>query len=160
MTLHELNDLPAAEAQHVLLQCCGSHRWAERMVQLRPFHSTAEVLRAADHGAQRLTDQDWLEAFAAHPRIGERSTSLWSQAEQAAALNAEDKIKQEIKRANAEYESKFGFIFIVFASGKTPSQILQLIEQRKHNNRATELANAAAEQRHITRARLHKLLEI
>lgn len=159
MTLNELNTAPSDEARHAFLRCCGSHRWAERMEAFRPFGSKEEVLDVADHLADQLTDEDWLEALAAHPRIGERSESAWSQREQAAALNAEQRVKDELARGNVEYERKFGFIFIVFASGKTPEQILQVLTARMGNDRATEIANAAAEQRQITRTRLLKLLE-
>ena len=159
MTLHELNAAPRADAFDAMLRCCGARRWAEAMVAARPFATREELLHAAEKAADQLGDADWLEAFAAHPRIGERSESAWSQREQAAALNAEASVKQEIARGNAEYEAKFGFIFIVFASGKQPEQILALLEARMRNQRKVEIANAAAEQRQITRSRLLKLLE-
>ncbi len=159
MTLAELNALPVAKAQETLLACCGSRRWAERMTGLRPFASRDVLLRDADVVARELSPSDWLEAFAAHPRIGERSASAWSRAEQAAALSAGQDLQAAIARANAEYEAKFGFIFIVFASGKSPEQILQLMEERMQNDRDTEIGNAAGEQRQITRSRLLKLLE-
>jgi OHCU decarboxylase len=159
VTLADLNSVPAAVARTELLKCCGSARWAEGMTQARPFTSLDDLVRQADVCAGQLSDEDWLEAFAAHPRIGERAASTWSQAEQAAVLNAEEKAKHALQKANAEYEAKFGFIFIVFASGKSPEQILQILEQRMTNDRATEVANAAAEQRKITLTRLHKLVE-
>lgn len=158
MTLHELNELPRADAQQAMLQCCGSHRWARLMTEQRPFAAVEDLLQAAERCTFDMAPQDWLEAFAAHPRIGERSESAWSQAEQAAALSAEDQIKQQLARANAEYQQKFGFIFIVFASGKTPEQVLELMKVRMDNPRVTEMAIAAAEQKKITHARLHKLL--
>jgi OHCU decarboxylase len=160
VTLTELNDLPAPQARAALLQCCGARQWVQRMTALRPFATTDDLLRAADRTALELTREDWLEAFAAHPRIGQRSASAWSQAEQAAALNADHTVQQRLARANAEYEQRFGFIFIVFAAGKSPEQILQILHARMRNSRDTELRNAAAEQQQITRARLHKLLEL
>jgi 2-oxo-4-hydroxy-4-carboxy-5-ureidoimidazoline decarboxylase len=159
VTLAELNALPESEARAALLKCCGAKKWAAEMIAARPFASFDELLQTADSVADRLNDQDWLEAFAAHPRIGEASASAWSQTEQAAVLNAEDVVQKKLMHANKEYETKFGFIFIVFASGKTPEQVLQLIEQRGSNDRRTEIANAVAEQRKITRNRLHKLVE-
>jgi OHCU decarboxylase len=159
VTLQQLNNATREAALRELLRCCGALRWAERMVELRPFADRDELLDAAEHVADQITDQDWLQAFAAHPRIGEKSESAWSQGEQAAALNAEEGVKQKLARGNAEYEQKYGFIFIVFASGKTPEEILTLLESRMSNDRRTEIANAAAEQRKITRSRLLKLLQ-
>ena len=158
MTLGELNHLTPGDAQKTLLQCCGSRRWVQLMTARRPFATIDDLFNAADQAARELTEQDWLEAFAAHPRIGERSASAWSQQEQAAALDAEQSVQQKLARGNREYEAKFGFIFIVFATGKTPQEILAILEQRMTNDRATEIANAANEQRHITRNRLRKLL--
>lgn len=160
MTLAELNGLSPVEAQRLLLQCCGSRHWVQRMVAQRPFTSTADLLRAADEAARELTNIDWLEAFAAHPRIGERSTSAWSESEQAGALSAHQDVQARLAGANAEYEKKFGFIFIVFASGKRPEQILEIMNARMHNAREIEIREAAAEQQKITRARLQKLLEL
>jgi OHCU decarboxylase len=160
MTLAELNDLPPTDAQKVLLQCCGSKRWVRLMTARRPFATTEDLFAAADDVARELRPEDWLEAFAAHPRIGERSKSAWSQQEQAAALEAEAGVQEKLARGNREYEKKFGFIFIVSASGKRPDQILELLEQRMKNERTVEITNAANEQRQITRNRLQKLLEI
>ena len=160
MTLAELNALPAPAAQTALLQCCGSRRWVQRMMALRPFASAVDLLAAAEQAGRQLTDADWLEAFAAHPRIGENSTSAWSQVEQAAALRAAQDVRARLAAANAEYEQKFGFICIVFASGKTPEQILERLQARMRNSEEAEIREAAAEQQKITRARLKKLLEL
>lgn len=160
MTLAELNALRAPAAQTALLQCCGSRRWVQRMMALRPFASAVDLLAAAEQVGRQLTDADWLEAFAAHPRIGESSASAWSQVEQAAALRAAQDMRARLAAANAEYEQKFGFIFIVFASGKTPEQILERLQARMRNSQETEIREAAAEQQEITRARLQKLLEL
>lgn len=160
MTLADFNELPADEARAALLSCCGSRRWVQQVEQARPFASLAALLSAVTAVEAELADADWLEAFGAHPRIGERSTSPWSQSEQAAALDAAAEVQQELAQANRAYEEKFGFIFIVFASGKSPEQMLALLRQRMHNTRAQEIENAAAEQGKITRARLEKLLSL
>jgi OHCU decarboxylase len=159
VTLGELNGLFSEDAERAFLRCCGSRKWARQMADRRPFDSFADMLNAADRADSALDQEDWLEAFAAHPRIGERSESAWSQNEQTAALSAEEAVKHKIGQLNKEYDQKFGFIFIVFASGKTPEQILSLMEARLQNDRATEIANAAREQQQITRDRLRKLLE-
>lgn len=160
MTLDELNALAPPDAQYMLLQCCGSHEWSARMVEQRPFAGVRALLEAADRTWLALGEPDWLEAFRTHPRIGERSGSAWSQGEQAGALSAADETKHALAAGNAEYEKRFGFIFIVFASGKTPDEILELLRQRLRNDRETELHNAAAEQMKITRLRLGRLLNL
>ena len=160
MTLGELNHLPPSDAQEAFLQCCGSRRWAQMMTARRPYATTDDLFKAADEAARELTQADWLEAFAAHPRIGERSASAWSQAEQAAALDAEQSVQARLASGNRNYEDRYGFIFIVFATGKTPAEILAILEQRMKNDRITEITNAAHEQRQITRNRLQKLLEL
>ena len=160
MTLHDFNDLEPEAAKQALLLCCGSQKWARRVADMRPFATVHELARAAEDVGDELNEEDWLEAFAAHPRIGERSASAWAEAEQAAALNAEQSVQQELAAANQEYEDRFGFIFIVFATGKTPTDILALLKGRLANPRDVEIRNAANEQRQITRARLRKLLDL
>jgi OHCU decarboxylase len=107
----------------------------------------------------KLSEADWLEAFAAHPRIGEPSESAWSRREQAAVYTAVERTRRALAAANAEYEKRFGFTYIVFASGKTPEEMLELLQQRLDNPREVELKNAAAEQIEITRLRLERLLD-
>lgn len=160
MTLADLNALSRDDAERELLKCCGSTKWARTMVARRPFTALPDVLTAADEVAAELGDEDWLEAFAAHPRIGERTLSAWSQAEQESALNASADIQQKLADRNREYEDKFGFIFIVFATGKSPEEILGLLDTRIENDQESEILNAAAEQQQITRNRLLKLLDL
>jgi 2-oxo-4-hydroxy-4-carboxy-5-ureidoimidazoline decarboxylase len=159
MTVQELNTLSVEAAQRVLLQCCGAEAWARHMARLRPFESSADVLAGADRVWPQLGAADWREAFAAHPRIGEPSASAWSQREQAAAYTAADLTRRALEEANAEYERRFGFTYIVFASGKTAEEMLELLRQRLDHTREAELKNAAAEQMKITRFRLESLLD-
>jgi 2-oxo-4-hydroxy-4-carboxy-5-ureidoimidazoline decarboxylase len=159
VTVSELNALPAGEATRLLLECCGSREWVTRMIALRPFADAEELLNEADRNWLALGEVDWLEAFAAHPRIGARTTDPTAQREQAAALSADDVIKNALALGNADYESRFGFIYIVFATGKSPQEMLELLRKRLNNDRATELRNAAAEQMKITRLRLKRVLE-
>jgi 2-oxo-4-hydroxy-4-carboxy-5-ureidoimidazoline decarboxylase len=159
VTLNELNALPAEKAERALLQCCGAKTWAAHMTRLRPFETRADVLAAADRVWPKLSEADWLEAFAAHPRIGEPSESAWSRREQAAVYTAVERTRRALAAANAEYEKRFGFTYIVFASGKTPEEMLELLQQRLDNPREVELKNAAAEQIEITRLRLERLLD-
>ena len=141
-----------------LLECCGSRAWARRMAQARPFENVAEAVDAGDEIWKGLEERDWLEACAAHPRIGER-TSGNAAREQAGTKGAPTEVREELARANREYEERFGHIFIVCASGKTAEEMLAICRARLHNDAATELATAAEQQRQITRIRLERYLD-
>lgn len=164
--LARLNALDAGEAERELLKCCGSKAWARAVAAQRPFGDTRELLQAADEIWWSLDASDWLEAFAAHPKIGGRKAAReqdaqareWSEQEQSGAREAEQATLDELAEANREYEEQFGHIFIVCATGKTAGEMLALLRARLPNDAATELRNAAEEQRKITRLRLEKLL--
>src|SRR5262245_48012742 len=139
LSLAALNALDSPIAERELLACCGSIRWAREMVGRRPFASFAELEDAADEVWRGLDVKDHLEAFAAHPRIGEsRATATsvqakmrsdgWSADEQAGVKDAGGDVLERLARANHDYESRFGFIFIVCATGKSTNQMLDLIE--------------------------------
>lgn len=159
MTLDALNVASGTTAQAEFLRCCGSKRWALLMTDARPFRSR-EILRAA---AERiwwsLDAADWLEAFAAHPRIGERATSAWSSEEQsAAASSSSDDVQARLVEGNRAYEQRFGYTFLICATGKRAAEIVGVLERRLASEAADELQIAAAEQRMITALRLEKLL--
>lgn len=166
MNLSELNALPPEEAVEGLLRCCGCVRWAKAVASQRPFSSREELLAAADREWARTSREEWLEAFSHHPRIGGKdalrarfaATKGWSQGEQASVAAADERTLDELAKGNADYESKFGFIFIVCATGKSAAEMLALLKQRLPNDRERELAVAAGEQAKITRIRLEKLL--
>jgi OHCU decarboxylase len=157
-----LNALPPAEAEAAFLACCGSRVWAQRMTDGRPYADTAELLETADRVWWSLEPADWQEAFAAHPRIGERKARgegqfhRWSEQEQAGAASAEMAILRELAEANRIYDERFGHIFIVCATGKSAAEMLSLLRSRLDNDADTELRVAAEEQRKITRLRLLK----
>jgi OHCU decarboxylase len=165
--LTRLNSLPAAEARAELLKCCGSLRWAEGVAARRPFRSAEELFEVAEHVWWELSPEDWLEAFRGHPKIGERKAAAevsggarrWSEAEQARARDASAETLAALAEANKAYEDKFGFIFIVCASGKSAEEMLSILGSRLGNERDAELRVAAGEQGKITRLRLRKLLE-
>jgi OHCU decarboxylase len=160
MTLRELNALSPSHADREFLRCCGSSRWAGAMTAARPFDSIGAMQIRGAAIWQSLERQDWLEAFAAHPKIGEqRNASVWSTTEQAGMHSADADVKTRMARLNAEYESRFGYIFIVCATGKSPAEMLSLLEARLMHDAATELPIAAGEQRKITALRLAKLVE-
>jgi OHCU decarboxylase len=156
-----LNALSPAEAEAALARCCGSARWVKGMMGRRPFASAAAVHAAADVVWNGLGLEDVLEAFAQHPRIGRRTTptsgSAWSDAEQARIAEASAEILRTLHRANEAYVARFGYIFIVCATGKSAPEMLALLERRLRNDPVTELGVAAAEQAKITHLRLEKL---
>jgi allantoicase len=159
-TVSPLDRLSAAVIEDVeseLLACCGSRAWARRMAESRPFQSAADLKETSDRIWRSLGREDWLEAFAAHPRIGEKG-SRWSQQEQAGALGSAVKTFVALAVANREYESRFDHIFIVCATGKSAEEMLDLLRARLDNDPETELRVAAEEQRKITHLRLEKLL--
>ncbi|HKV13139.1 MAG TPA: 2-oxo-4-hydroxy-4-carboxy-5-ureidoimidazoline decarboxylase, partial [Thermoanaerobaculia bacterium] len=155
--LDRLNGLPSADAVAELLRCCGSRVWARRMAESRPFRDLSGMKEAGDRIWRSLGREDWLEAFAAHPRIGEKG-SRWSEAEQAGARGADAETLAALVAANRVYESRFDHIFIVCATGKSAAEMLELLRGRLDNDPETELRIAAEEQRKITNLRLEKLL--
>ncbi len=167
--LESLNAAPPQAASERLLACCGSRRWADRMLAERPFASVEALHAHAERIWRELGPEDWLEAFAAHPKIGERAavpatggsadrTAGWSAEEQSGTANAATATIDRLAAANRAYEERFGFIFIVCATGKSAAEMLALLEARIGNEPRRELEIAAAEQGKITRLRLDKLL--
>ena len=166
MTLEELNSLTSVAADEEFLKCCGSTRWAHEMTRARPFTGAEELYEKADEVCASLDEHDWLEAFQAHPKIGERKAATdqpqqaqsWSAQEQAGLAQALSQTKDSLAELNRQYEARFGFIFIVCATGKSPEEMLAILQARIGNSRTHELLIAAEEQRKITRLRLEKLL--
>lgn len=148
-----LNSLFEAPARHFFHTACSSPRWIDAMLEQRPFPSASAVLDAAETSFRRLDPPDWLEAFAGHPRIGERGDAVASR-EQSGARGHEE----GFARVNAEYEAKFGFTYIVYASNKSGEEMLDIARSRLQNDRETEIGNAAAAQREITATRLRRML--
>jgi len=139
-----------------LISCCGSTAWANAMFNRQPFE---DLHRAADEIWWALTPQDWLEAFAAHPKIGQKSAAKWTAQEQSGMSHAAASTAEEMARLNSEYENKFGFIYIVCATGKSADEMLTILQTRIHNSPEQEIRMAAAEQAKITHLRLDKLLK-
>ncbi|HEX3555671.1 MAG TPA: 2-oxo-4-hydroxy-4-carboxy-5-ureidoimidazoline decarboxylase [Thermoanaerobaculia bacterium] len=154
--LERFNALPLDEAEELLLPCCGSRAWARRLAESRPFRGLHELREKSDRIWLGLDGADWREAFAAHPRIGEKG-SRWSEAEQAGARGADAQTLAALITANRDYESRFDHIFIVCATGRTAAEMLGLLRARLGNDPETELRIAAEEQRKITNLRLEKL---
>lgn len=162
--LAKLNALSEADAVTALRRCCGSQRWAATMAAARPFEDVAALLRIGERTWWTLPVEDHLEAFAAHPRIGEQKTpatgdASWSKGEQQGAAAASAETLAQLAEANREYEAQLGFIFIVCASGRSADQMLADVRARLANSREVELRTAAEEQAKITRLRLGKLIQ-
>ncbi len=122
------------------------------------FPNPKEVFATADSIWWSLEPEDWLEAFRAHPRIGENSDSQWSREEQHGARHASHETLVALREANHQYEDRFGFVFLICATGKTADQMLRALKQRLGNDQATEIRVSAGEQREITHLRLKRLL--
>jgi OHCU decarboxylase len=159
-----LNLAPEAELTRLLGACCGSTRWVQAFAACRPWASLDELLRAAERAASGLGESDWLDAFRAHPRIGEKpaeardAATRWAAGEQSRVDDAAAGVRAELAEANRAYEAKFGHIYIVCATGKTADEMLAICKERLANDAATERLRAAVEQKKITRLRLEKLV--
>jgi 2-oxo-4-hydroxy-4-carboxy-5-ureidoimidazoline decarboxylase len=161
------NSLDLADAARETLPCCGSKAWATALASARPIPDEESLLATSSSVWLSLPKEAWQEAFDSHPRIGQdhaqaRATEKslrWSAQEQRAALSNHDSTKLALEAANRRYEERFGRIFIICASGKTSDEILAILEQRMHHDAATELREAAEQQRQITQLRLHRWLE-
>ncbi len=160
------NALPEMEAEEEILPCCGSMRWAQALVRLRPFGRETELFETSDRVWRGLDPSDWDEAFRSHPRIGARKapevatqqSAAWSRQEQGGVDAQDAKTLRELERGNAEYEARFGRIFLVCATGKSSAEMLEILNRRMGNDADTELQEAAEQQRQITQLRLRKWL--
>lgn len=166
MTIEQINQADENTASQLFRQCCTSETWIARMLANRPFTSAQELRTAADNNWRGLADEDYLQAFDGHPKIGNvgslkakyANTKELAAGEQASVDQASEATIQALADGNTAYEKKFGFIFIVCATGKSAAEMLQLLKARMPNSRDQELSNAAEEQRKIFHLRLEKLL--
>ncbi len=164
--LADLNALPADALCTELMRCCGSSRWAQGMAGARPFLSEADLFAKADSIWAGMGESDILEAMSHHPRIGGvdalrkkfAATAAWSGQEQAAVAEASESVLEKLKAGNDAYADRYGFVFLICATGKSAQEMLAALESRIDNGREKELRVAAAEQAKITRIRLEKLL--
>jgi 2-oxo-4-hydroxy-4-carboxy-5-ureidoimidazoline decarboxylase len=166
--LSSWNQSNAEDALDAMIACCGARRWAAAMVALRPIAGVLELSVAADQIWSTMEEADRLEAFACHPRIGERpprrtahasqKSVAWSGREQSAASSATQRVLAELAAGNALYQQRFGFTYIVCATGKSAEEMLAILNRRLSSDRASELIEAAEQQRQITQIRLGKWL--
>ncbi len=164
--LAQWNALQPDKAAEEILPCCGSKAWALEMAARRPLLDESALLAASDEVWKGLAESDWLEAFRSHPRIGDAhapisapaQSAAWSSAEQQRVGAAGEDVKLALPAGNRKYEQKFNHIFIVCATGKSAPQILEILRRRLSNDEATELREAAEQQRQIAHLRLRKWL--
>ncbi len=167
MTIQQFNKLDTQQANEELTKCCGSSNWVKKMEAARPFESIDQMLEVAQTNWDSCTSEDGLEAFTHHPKIGNlknleekyASTKDWAGNEQAGVKSADHKVLQELAKGNRAYEMKFGYIFIVCATGKSAKEMLTLLKSRLHNHPKEELQIAMGEQHKITNIRINKLIE-
>jgi 2-oxo-4-hydroxy-4-carboxy-5-ureidoimidazoline decarboxylase len=160
------NFLPADAALNEILPCCSSRRWAQGVVARRPVMNSESLYAIADEVWRGLPEEDWLEAFRSHPRIGEsrapvdadKQSVAWSEQEQRRVIDEDDSVKQSLVEANCEYEKRFGRVFIVCATRKSVVEILDILRGRLKNDDHAELAEVAEQQRQIAQIRLRKWL--
>ena len=166
MTIAELNQLPGAALQQQLLNCCGSARWVEKMMEQAPYRELALMEYYAQKIWWECSEADWLEAFAHHPRIGSKevlaekfaATAHWAAREQQGTAVASQDVLDALLEANDAYQQQFGFIFIVCATGRSAAEMLAILQARLSNTREAEIKIAAGEQEKITSIRLKALL--
>lgn len=161
MTIKTFNKLNKTEKAKILLSCCGSSAWVAMMMKQFPFANEMDLVDAAtDIWYSQCNGTDWLESFMHHPKIGDVKslTKKFAGKEQASVAAASKKTIASLAKANKEYEAKFGFIFIVCATGKSASEMLRLLEDRLVNTIGEELHIAMGEQMKITILRFQKLI--
>jgi len=155
------NALPSQEAETRLYACFAHRAWAARVAAGRPYDNLAELMVATESAWSQLTTDDWLVAFTAHPRIGEKGghAPATSKREQRQVAQGSVVTLEAIAAENREYEKRFGHVFLIAAHGRTADEILSELRRRMTNDAATELQVAAGEQRKITRLRLERFLK-
>lgn len=167
MTLKEINSIQSEKLYEALETCCGAKHWVKQMVSKVPYNSKKELFDWADRIWENADKSDWLEAFTRHPKIGDidsleekfANTKKWAASEQSGVRLAEREILKALAEANVTYEAKFGYIFIVCATGKSATEMLDLLNERLSNSKEEEILIAMKEQQKITKIRLEKLLD-
>jgi 2-oxo-4-hydroxy-4-carboxy-5-ureidoimidazoline decarboxylase len=165
LTIADFNALSKDDAVAALMRCCGAKAWAEQVAAGRPYADLASVHRAAEAAWGQATREQILEAFSHHPRVGDveslrkrfPASGAWSEGEQGGLKGAGSDVLTQLAAGNTAYEARFGFIFLICATGKTAPEMLAALNARLPHAPDAELAVAAAEQGKITRLRLEKL---
>ncbi len=161
MTLSDFNELDKVAATNELFSCCGSELWVSLMMKQFPFASAQELIdKATLLWYDKCTATDWLQSFTHHPKIGDTNSlkEKFAGKEQAGVAAASNELIEALVKGNKDYENKFGFIFIVCATGKSAGEMLGLLHDRIKNNSKEEINIAKGEQHKITIIRFKKLL--
>jgi len=166
MTLYDLNHLSLSQRTEALMQCCGSTVWADKMSDIFPVPDADTLIKYAEGVWFACEEKDWLEAFSHHPKIGNleslqkkfSNTAQWASGEQSLVNTASNEVLEALAQGNNLYEEKFGYIFIVSATGKSATEMLIILQSRLDNDPKDEIKIAMREQNKITRLRLEKLL--
>lgn len=166
MTLNELNILPSQLRDQELTKCCGSSAWVQNMSSIFPVANEQVLYEQAERIWFECDEEDWKEAFRHHPKIGDISslkekfanTSKWAEGEQAGITQTNDQVLEALADGNRLYEEKFGYIFIVCATGKSAVEMLSMLQSRLYSSAKDEIKIAMGEQNKITLIRLKKLL--
>ena len=158
--IERFNTLSAEKAVEELYGCFADRGWAARVAAGRPYRDLAALIAAADAAWLAVAPSAWLDAFKAHPRIGEGGghSPQSSEREQSLVKQASKQTLAALSEENRRYEARFGHVFLIAASGRTATEVLEALRRRIGNDPATELEVAAAEHRKITRIRLQRLL--
>ena len=158
--IDRFNEVSDAEAVRELYACFASRSWAERVAAGRPYANFESLWAACEAAWSGLAPADWLGAFAAHPRIGERGGHApdSSEREQTGVHAAPRGTLDALAEENRRYEARFGHVFLISASGRAAGEILAALRQRMSNDPSAEIEVAAAEHRKITRHRLERML--
>ncbi|MCU1646000.1 MAG: uraD [Nocardia sp.] len=156
--LDEFAALPETAAADMLLTCCSSPAWAQAVAARRPYATIDDVLRAADTELGEISEAEIDRALSGHPRIGERPDSANSAREQAGMADADAAVRTAIAAGNRDYEAKFGHVYLVCATGRTPEELLEVLTARLGNQPAIERRIVREELAKINRIRLRRLL--
>lgn len=165
MIIQQFNSLSTQHQKEELFKCCGCTIWSEKLIQQSPFVSIEKLKQSSDEIWWQCDHKDWMEAFTHHPKIGDikslekkfASTKEWASGEQSSVATASQDVLHQLKDGNDAYEKKFGYIFIVCATGKSASEMLELLNIRLLNSPDAEIKIAAEEQNKITHLRIDKL---
>ena len=163
--IETLNSLDNNQLREMLLKCSGSPVWCEQMTRLRPFSDAEDLIEKSRRAWDKLSTDDWLDAFRSHPKIGDihslrnrfASTATWAAGEQSGVYSASEEMLQRLAEGNGRYEQRFGHIFILFAPGKTAEEMLSILDVRLGNSPEVELSICREEHKKITQLRIEKL---
>jgi 2-oxo-4-hydroxy-4-carboxy-5-ureidoimidazoline decarboxylase len=168
MTIAEFDHFDVEEKKKLLQSCCGSTTWVNNMLAALPAEDLVDLLEMAEEQWYACHETDWREAFSHHPQIGDidslkekfAGTAQWAEGEQSSIKQASEQTLEQLAEGNQVYKERFGYIFIVFATGKSAEEMLHLLNQRLYNNPDVEIQIAMEEQLKITKQRLEKLFGI